>query len=124
MKSIFLSALTALTISLAAATPSTAQQNTTGWLPHHDYQYFFDEGFYQPLVPIQVDAAVINGQVHYHATFGPAPGGVNNWATHHGMSDSAFVQRNLFYQNQGYYLRQQSRVVHAGQAYNQGVWYR
>ena len=124
MKQLYLSALLGLFLSLAASDHAAAQNNATGWLPHHDYQYFFDEGFYGNLAPIHVEAGLVYGHVHYSAVFGPLPYGFSTWATHHGMSDAAFAQRNQQYLSQGYRLIHHHRLNTEGHLANQGIWYR
>lgn len=122
MKHLFTCLLTAL--CLLSAPAAHAQQNTTGWVPHHDYQYFFDEGFYGTLVPTDVEAAMINGTVHYRAFFGYLPQGYRNWVTHHGMSDGQFQTTNQNYLSQGYHLIRYHRLNTGAGFVNQGIWYR
>ena len=115
-----------LAVVLAILSPATAhaQQTSTGWLPHHDYQYFFDEGFYGTLAPIHVEVGLVYGHVHFNAVFGPMPYGFSGWATHHGMTDAAFAQRNQQYLSQGYTLVHHQRLNTDGHLANQGIWYR
>ena len=124
MRSLFAPLFTALLLTLAAPHTAEAQQTTTGWVPPHDYQYFFDEGFYGNLVPVHVEAGLYYGHVRYNAVFGAAPYGVSNWATHHGMTDAAFAQRNQQYLSQGYRLHHHQRFATEGHILNQGIWYR
>lgn len=124
MKSFLVSLLTALCLIGTGASTVQAQQNTTGWTPGYDYQYFFDEGFYGNLAPTQVEAAMINGVVHYRAFFGYMPQGYSTWATHHGMSDGQFTQTNQSYQSRGYQLFNYHRLNTGAGFVNQGIWYR
>jgi len=111
-------------VMLSLPSTSQAQQTNTGWLTHHDYQYFFDEAFYGNLVPIHVEAGLVYGHVQFYAVFGPIPYGYTQWATHHGMTDSAFAQRNQQYLSQGYTLIHHQRLNTEGHLANQGIWYR
>ena len=124
MKHFFASLMTAICLIAASAPAANAQQSTTGWVPSHDYQYFFDEGLYGNLVPIHVEAGLVYGHLRYQAVFGPSPYGVSNWATHHGMTDTHFAQTNQNYLNQGFRLHQHQRLNTEGHLVNQGIWYR
>ena len=124
MKHLFASCLTALFLVSLSAPAATAQQSTTGWMSHIDYQYFFDEGFYGNLVPVNVEAGLVYGQLQFNAVFGPRPYGLQNWATHHGMTDAQFAQTNQNYLNQGYRLHRHQRFNTEGILANQGIWYR
>ncbi|WP_341861473.1 hypothetical protein [Gymnodinialimonas sp. 57CJ19] len=124
MKHLIASALTALCLLTFSAPSSQAQQSTTGWVSSADYQYFFDEAFYHPLIPVHVEAGLVYGHLQFNAHFGPAPAGLRDWATHHGMSDAQFAQTNQNYLSQGYRLHQHHRLQVEGYLANQGIWYR
>lgn len=120
----FLAAACAVILLLSAAPSANAQQSSTGWLEHGQYQAYFDARAYGGLVPVHVEAGLYYGHLRYQAIFGPQPYGVSTWATHHGMSDALFAQTNQNYLNQGYRLAQHQRFDTEGHLVNQGIWYR
>ncbi len=122
MKTLFALILAAIFL-VSAPTPSTAQQVQTEWLTSDQYQaYFNSQVSGSGLVPTYVEADVFHGQLYYYATFQRLNG--IGWATHHGLSDASFNQRNNQYLSQGYRLVHHQRFTGAGRVVNQGVWHR
>lgn len=124
MKHLFATILATLCLATVSAQPASAQQTSTGWMNSVDYQYFFDEGYQYPYVPVYVEAGLVYGHLHFNAQFAPAPPGVRDWATHHGLSDAQFAQMNQNYLSQGFRLHQHQRLATEGYLANQGIWYR
>lgn len=124
MKNLLLSGLLGLCMLLPATHGASAQQLATGWLPHPEYQAFFDQARYGNLAPTYVEGGLYYGHVRYSAVFGPMPYGFTTWATHHGMTDAGFAQRNQYYLSQGYQLIHHQRLNTEGHLANQGIWYR
>ncbi len=117
------SLLLAATLLFAFAPRSDAQEVQTEWLTSAQYQSYFEANLPgSGLVPIHVEAAEFHGQVYFYARFQRLNG--IGWATHHGLSDASFAQRNNQYVAQGYTLVQHQRFVGAGRVHNQGIWHR
>ncbi len=113
---------------LTATSPPTAlhaQTVTTEWMTSGQYQQYFQSQVQgRGLLLTYLEAAEFHGQIYYFANFDPLPPGVG-WATHHGLSDASFQQRDQQYRSQGYRLSHHQRFVSSsGRVANQAIWLR
>jgi hypothetical protein len=109
----------------SAPVQGVAQAITTDWMTSGEYQaYFASQLAGNTLLLTHVEAGEFHGQIYYFATFDPLPPGIG-WATHHGLSDASFAQRDQEFTAQGYRLTHHQRFVSSsGRVANQGIWLR
>ncbi len=124
MKQIVMAGLAALLMSHSASNVQ-AQTVTTEWMTGSEYQQYFQNQVQgRGLLLTYLEAAEFYGQIYYFANFDPLPPGVG-WATHHGLSDASFQQRDQQYRAQGYRLSHHQRFVSSsGRVANQAIWLR
>lgn len=119
-----ISLLVAALLLATTVSPARAELVSTGWLTGEQYQAYYNTHPLHGLVPIAAEAGIVEGQLRFAAVFNTPPHGVNDWATHHGMTDADFAQTNQNYLNQGFQLHQHQRFTENGYRLNQGIWYR
>lgn len=126
MKSIFAFLLTAVILGFSSAGAS-AQTISSGWLSSQQYQQFYNSQVANSaLVPVNVQATVLEGQLRFNGTFAPPQVGGRRiaFATHHGLNDQQFNSLNQSYTSQGYSLTHHQRYAQFGYIANQGIWTR